>query len=159
MDGAASVITIISLALSSTRNIYTTVSSFKNAPKIVQQIASYLSHLSNVLQQLRTCNDSLYLVADLQGLIKKCAQDLENFERKIAKLSSSTDNCAERLWKNVKATLQVKDLDRMSALLQQHVTVLSLQLKLIEGYTCALEFCAENQCLMWYSVQDRLHIP
>ena len=134
MDGAASVIAVVSLALGSAHVIYRTVSGIKNAPQTIQQMTSNLRDLSNLLQQLMGYSDSLYLAADLPELVGKCAENLKRFEGKLEKLSSPTDNRVGRLWKNVKATLQEKDLDRMSAVLQQHVAVLSLQMNLLEGY-------------------------
>ncbi|KAL8823587.1 MAG: hypothetical protein Q9191_005720 [Dirinaria sp. TL-2023a] len=132
MDGAASVIAVISLALSSSQAIYNTVSGLKNAPRAIQQMVSNLRDLSILLQQLLSRGDSLHLAADLAEIVKKCAENLNEFQGKLTKLSSPTDNGAERLWKNVKALLQEKNLDRMSALLQQHVTILSLQMQIIE---------------------------
>lgn len=139
MDGAASVIAEISLALSSTQAIYKTVSGLKNAPRAIHQMVSNLCHLSNLLQQLLDCRDNLHVAADLPEMVKKCAENLREFQEKLIKLSSPTDNSAEKLWKNAKALLQEKNLNRMSALLQQHVTILSLQMAIIEDYVCALE--------------------
>ena len=139
MDGAASVIAVISLALSSSQVIYKAVSGFKNAPPAIQQMASNLRSLSKVLQQLLGCSDSLYLAQELPVLVKECAVNLKGFEEKLAKLTSPTNNSAEKLWKNIRAMLQEKDLDRMSALLQQHFSILSLQMQIIERYACALE--------------------
>lgn len=117
MDGAASVIAVISLALSSAQGIYNTVFGIKNAPQNMKQMACCLRDLANLLQQLLRCGDSLYLATDLPELVKNCAVNLKRFEGKLAKLSSPTDNSAEKLWKNFKAMLQENDLDRMSALL------------------------------------------
>ena len=134
LSGAASVITVFGLALSSTQVIYNIVSSVKNGPKAIQQTLSSLQDLLKLLQQFTGCTDQFYLVADLEDSVDRCAQDLKAFEHQLAKLSPSADNRAVRIWKNVKATLQEKDLERMSALIQRHVTALSLQLQIIEGY-------------------------
>lgn len=134
ISGAASVITIFSLALSSTQVIYNTVRGIKNAPKVIQHMISSLQDLSNLLKQLRGFTDRLYLAADLRGLVAKCAADLKEFEEKLAKLSPPANNKPVRLWKNIKATLQERDLVKMSGLIQRHIAALSLQIQIIEGY-------------------------
>lgn len=127
-----SVITLVSVALSSVRVIYETVSGVKNAPQTIQQMTSNLHDLSDILQQLLGYGDNLYLASELPELVRKCVENMKIFETKLGKLTSSKDNRMGRLWKNVKATLQEKDLDRMSTHLQQHLTMLSLQVNLLE---------------------------
>ena len=129
MDGAASIITVISLALSSSQAIYKTVSGFKNAPQIVQRTLTYLFDLSNILRRLKENSDRLYSATSLSQLITKCAQTLQWFEAKLAKLSPITSKRVERLWKNIKAMLQEKNLNRMAALLQQHISALSFEMQ------------------------------
>ena len=134
ISGAASVITIFSLALSSIQVIYNTVKGIKNAPRIIQHMIFSLQDLSNLLEQLRGFTDRLYLATDFGGLIAKCAADLKEFEEKLAKLSPPANKKPVRLWKNIKATLQERDLEMMSGLIQRHVAALSLQMQIIEGY-------------------------
>ena len=118
LSGAASVIAVFGLALSSTQVIYNTVSGIKNGPKAIQEMVSSLQDLSKILQQLTGCSDQLYLAADLDKLAGRCVRDLKAFEQQLANLSSSGANRAVRLWRNVKVTLQEKDLKRMSTLIQ-----------------------------------------
>lgn len=132
LSGAASVIAVFGLALSSTQVIYNTVSGIKNGPKAIQQMVSSLQDLSKILQQLTGCSDELYLVADLDELAGRCVRDLKAFEQQLAKLSSSGANTAVTLWRNVKVMLQEKDLEWMSTLIQRHVAALSLQMQIIE---------------------------
>ena len=132
LSGAASVIAVFGLALSSTQVIYNTVSGIRNGPKAIQQMVSSLQDLSKILQQLTRCSDQPYLVADLDELAGRCIRDLKAFEQQLAKLSSSGANTAVTLWRNVKVMLQEKDLERMSTLIQRHVAALSLQMQIIE---------------------------
>lgn len=134
MDATASVITIASLALSSIHMICKTVSGFKNGPRVIQEMTSNLRSLSNLLQQLMGYKDSLYLASDLPDLVGKCAESLRWFEGKLDKLSPSKSSKVDRLWKIVKLTLQERDLDRMSTLLQQHIAMLSLHINVLEGF-------------------------
>lgn len=133
MEGAASVITVVALALNSTQVIYNTVSGIKNAPRTLLHLTSNLRDMSNVLQQLNGFGDELYLASDLPRLISNCAGYMKEFEVKLRKLDSSQNKKAARLWKNVKAVLKENELDRMSALLHQDYMTLSLQISLIEG--------------------------
>lgn len=134
MDGAASVITVVGLALHSTQIVYKTVSGIKHAPRTLQHLTSNLHNLSNVLQQLNGFGDDLQLASELPQLVAGCAKYMREFEAKVSKLCSPKDKKVARLWKNVKATLQEDELDRMSTLLQQHFAVLSLQISIIKGY-------------------------
>ena len=139
MDGAASVITVVSLALSSTKVLYEIVVSIKHAPKCVSQITSYLRDLSSILQQLVGYSANLHLAADLPTLIERCAKSLKTLEAKLGRLSASDgNNRAELMWKNVKASLQEKQLEKMATCLQQHVAALSLQLNILEGFVSFL---------------------
>ena len=139
LSGAASVITVFGLALSSTQAIYNIISGIKNGPNAIQSMKSSLQDLLKLLLQLRECTDQLYLAADLEGSVSKCVQDLRAFEHQLAKLCPWADSSrAVRFWNNVKAALQEKDLEMMSAMIQRHVAALSLQLQIIQGYS-ALE--------------------
>ncbi|KAK0512253.1 hypothetical protein JMJ35_005381 [Cladonia borealis] len=133
LSGAASVITVVGLAVSSTQTIYNIVSGIKNGPNAIQSIKSSLQDLLKLLQQLKGSTDQLYLAVDLEGSVSKCVQDLKASEDQLAKLCPRVDSKAVRLWNHVKAALQEKDLERMSAMIQRHVASLSLQLQIIEG--------------------------
>lgn len=135
LSGAASVLTILGLALSSTREIYKVVSSIISGPKTVQQIVSTVKDLSDLLQQLTRYTDRFYLAADLEETVGKCTRDLEAFKGDLAKLSTTDTNRAVRLWKNVKVILKERDLEMMSARIQQHIFALSLRMQVIEGYS------------------------
>ena len=144
MDGAASVIAVVSLALSSTKVLYEIVDSIKHAPKCVSQVALYLRDLSSILQQLVGYSANLHVAADLPTLIERCVESLKILNAKLGKLSASHGNRAEILWKNVKASLQEKHLEKLATQLQQHVTALSLQLSIVEGFVNVLHHNLEG---------------
>ena len=135
LSGAASVITVFGVAVSSAQAIYNIISGIKYGPNAIQSMKSSLQDLLKLLLQLKGCTDQLYLAADLEGFVSKCVQDLKASEDQLAKLSPRADSRAVRFWNNVKAALQEKDLERMSAMIQRHVAALSLQLQIIEGYS------------------------
>ena len=133
LSGAASVLTVFGLALSSTREIYNVVSSIRSGPRTVQRMVSIVKDLLDLLQQLTGYTDRFYLAADLEETVSKCARDLEAFKDDLAKLSKTDTNKAVRLWKNVKVILKERDLEMMSARIQQHILALSLRMQVIEG--------------------------
>ena len=138
MDGAASIITVISLALSSTHCIVKALSGIKNAPHTVQQMSTSVLTLSKLLEQLKAYNDNLHYSADLPDSIRNCTEDLKQLQEYVEKASSKKSNKVERLKKNCKVMLQGREWDRRSALVQQHYVALSLQINIIEGYAYAL---------------------
>ncbi|KAI9703762.1 MAG: hypothetical protein M1836_007532 [Candelina mexicana] len=144
MEAAASVIAVVGLALRSTQIISTAIAGCKNASPTMRQMRASLQALTNVLKQLVSYGTRLDQASDLPELIAGCAECLKTLEVRLGKLSSLTDNRAKRYLKNVKFVLQQSDLDRMSALLHQHVAVLSLQVNILEcktisSHTASLE--------------------
>ena len=135
LSGAASVITVFGVAVSSTQAIYNIISGIKHGPNAIQSMKSSLQDLLKLLLQLKGCTDQLYLAVDLESSVGKCVQDLKASEDQLAKLCPGADSRAVRLWNNIKAALQDKDLERMSAMIQRHIAALSLQLQIIEGYS------------------------
>lgn len=134
MDGAASIITFISLALSSTRCIVKALSGIKNAPHTVQQMSATIITLSKTLEQLKAYSDSLHYAAELPDSIRRCTEDLRRLEEYVEEMSPKTSNKIGRLKKSCKVMLQGREWDRNSALVQQHYAALSLQINIIEGY-------------------------
>ena len=135
LSGAASVIAVFGLAVSSTQAIYDFISGIKNGPNAIESMKSSLQDFLKLLLQLKGCTDQLYLAADLERSVSKCVQDLKASEDQLAKLCLRADSRAVRFWNNIKAALQEKDLEKMSAMIQRHVASLSLQLQIIEGYS------------------------
>lgn len=128
VSGAASVITVVGVALNSTQAIYSFVSGIKNGPKTIQQIMSSIQDLSKLLNQLQGRTDQFDLAAQLDDTVKRCAQDLKAFEQGLAKLSPLVGNRGVRLWKKLKTSLREKELERTSRVIQSHTAALSLQL-------------------------------
>ena len=140
MDGvsaAASVITVLGVALSSAQILYNAVSNIQDAPDAILRIASYLKSLSKLLQQLSAMHHSGSLANDLDELIRNCAAHLKTLKDKLGKLITSSGNRRVRLWKNIKYMVQEKHLEKLADLLQQDLAALLIQLSIIEGYAFA----------------------
>ena len=138
MDAGASIITVISLAVSSAHCIVKALSGIKNAPHTVQQMSANLLTLSKLLEQLKAYSDTLHYAADLPESISRCTEDLIKLNEYVEKASSKKSNKLGQLKKNCMVMLQGREWDRRSALVQQHYAALSLQTNIIEGYAYAL---------------------
>ena len=133
VSGAASVITVVGLALSSVQTIHNAVYSLRNGSPTIEQMLFNLQSLSSILQQLSQSQDRFYRAADLPKFVQACATNLGGFEDQLVKMIPSAENKARKLLKSAKLIICSKDLDRMAGLIQQHVAALSLQLQIIEG--------------------------
>ena len=107
------------------------MSGIQNAPRIIDRLTPNLRNLSNVLEQLDSFGDDLYLASELPRLTSKCAENMREFETMLCKLNSPKQKKVARPWKNVKATLQENKIDRMSALLQQDFMAFDYQMNII----------------------------
>ena len=134
VSGAASVLTLAGLALSSTREIYKFVSSIKNGPRIIRQLTTILESLLKLLENIETCTDPLYPVSELAESVSKCARELETLKVELGKLHTIDTNRAIKLWRKIKTVLKEQDLERMSGVIHQHVAALSIRIQMIEGY-------------------------
>ena len=109
LSGAASIISVVSIASGFTQAIYNIVSSIQSSSNIVQQMVSNLQTSSSLLQQLLRISDSFYLASDLLVIIRKCATSLKVLEEKLERPSSMAETKAMKFIKNIKVTLQLID--------------------------------------------------
>ena len=139
MDGGASVVAFISLALGSADVIRKAISSIKNAPLVLQQTTDALNSLSNLLQQLRNYSASFADAEDLPKFIRGCAEDLAQFEKKLEGFTSVVSKKRINIvWENIKIAFQEKEIDMMNTTIRRHLLTLSLQVSLLEGYNLNL---------------------
>ena len=134
MDAGASVITVISLALTSTYHILKTASKIHDAPENIKQISTTISALSALLQQLTDYNHELQDANDLSELVQKCSNDLVELSAKLNKASPSGTGRARSLQRSFKFVLHNRAWDSRLNLIRQHYHALSLQLSILEGY-------------------------
>ncbi len=134
VSGAAAVIGVVAFALSSTRGVYNFVSGIQKGSKIVKPLLSNLQSLLKVLEEIKKRTDDFYSVPDLKEMVDRCAKDLESLKLELGKLYTIDANRTTKLWRNIKTTVKERDLERMSALVNQHIATLSIRIQMIEGY-------------------------
>lgn len=134
----ASVLAFIVIALKSTKAVHQAVSSIKDGPKQVQQLASTLQGLEGTLEQLSrsrafTESDSGLDLVEIEKLVKRCSEDMTSFDGKLKRLqiSSSTRELGN-VWKRIKIMLQEKDLEHMWTVVHGHFDILGGQLSLFQ---------------------------
>lgn len=140
LGGAAAVLAFAGLAAKSTKNIYLTICGIKGGPKQLQDIASAVKELEQILSQierssiLREADTSLDLV-ELKTLLERCEKDIEGYERVLQRLQiSPLEKGPCKTWKKVKTMLQDKDLQRTWDGIQHYVTTLGLQVQFIQTF-------------------------
>lgn len=137
MDGvssAASIVTVLGLSLQSIKVIYRVVSGVEDGKEAVQHTLYILKSLEDLLQQLITLGTGFESHAHLQVLIQNCAKDLKKFEKKVGKVRmSSSDNKLSRAWTGFKTSLRKNEVTQMGNILQTHVSLLLLQLSILQG--------------------------
>ena len=133
LSGAASVITVAGMALTSVNIIHETISKVRDGPDIVVQTVSALEDLQELLERIRAMHTRLPSPnTNLQGLIQRCATGLKAFEKKIRDLRIlPTDKRLGKAWKRVKTVLKQDDFQQIWETINQQIYALSLGLQLV----------------------------
>ena len=141
MDGisaAASILTIVTVALQSASYVNAIVTGIKDGPKQARELASAIGDLDRVLQQLSRlkilreeengCN-----LSEFKRLILKCADDVKGFGRTLINSQHLLgDKKLSKAWKQVRSSLKQSDFQQMSRIVNHHFTTLELQLSLLQ---------------------------
>lgn len=142
MDGGASLVTFVVVALQSIKTVHGVISAVKDGPQSVRSLADSVAQLKSILERLSHIQlepaNSIDLT-DLSNLTQRCATDLGNFESKLQGLNLSTDDRRfGRFWKRLKAAISEKELERMREMIRAHTLTLNFHLSLLQ--TAQLSF-------------------
>ena len=128
--------------LRSARELYELLSSLRDGPEAVRSAVHNLSQLKLVLERLERsqvlAGASAALAPDedaraLASHVEACREDLEAYERRLGKLTvRDNETAAGRYWKRMKTVLSEKDLERMSAAVAGHVSIIGLHLDAVQ---------------------------
>jgi Fungal N-terminal domain of STAND proteins len=130
----ASIITVITLGLQSSKFIFEAVSGIKGGPATVQKLVKAAQNLSKLLEQIkeiaRRATETLgehdaQFFEDLKPLLCDCVGELQHIRETLGKITRSSDST---LWKNVKTYLHEKDFDKMWNRIHYYVQFLGTQL-------------------------------
>lgn len=144
MDGisaGASILAFVATAVQTSQTIYQIVSAIKSRSEDVLNLVSTASSLERVLHQLSALvasrsrvNPSQNLIP-LEQLMRKCVSDLHAICEKLWKLGQdSSDGSTKRAWKLVKFAFKRDEIQKMSRAIQQHVSILTLQVGILSRY-------------------------
>ncbi|KAI9666158.1 MAG: hypothetical protein M1821_004093 [Bathelium mastoideum] len=128
----ASVLSFLTLALSSAKAIHNVLSAIRHGPKHIQNLANSVVQLQKTLERLERLSqcqahsiDGLYST-ELKDLVKNCAADSANIDRKLRRLDLAVDiKRVGKLWRRLKVFIYEKDLEHMRNIIQCHNTALS----------------------------------
>ncbi|KAK3323336.1 hypothetical protein B0T19DRAFT_201627 [Cercophora scortea] len=126
LSAGASVLAFIGI-LNSLQSIYNTLSSVNDGPESLRQAANNVIQLRSIVQKLQAQQSRIDPESQIQ--LKHCADDVKAIATKLDALQvSPSEKRAGRIWKRIKTALNEKDLDRMSKVIHDHSTALSLRL-------------------------------
>ncbi|KAJ4247830.1 hypothetical protein NW762_013039 [Fusarium torreyae] len=136
VGAGASLLTFLTVAFSVTKSIHDALSAIKDGPQVVQYLSDDFARLQTILQKLSQTHFTAISAADkseLEGLAKKCNDDLIDFDEKLRRLDvSGASGGRDRLWRKLKLCFTEKDLDQMRHVVQGHVQLLKLRLNLVQ---------------------------
>ncbi|KAK6074327.1 ankyrin repeat protein [Seiridium cupressi] len=128
LSAGASVLAFVGI-LNSLRFIYDTLSAVQDGPENVRAVASQVKQLHSIVEQLQNqkSSDGLDLATEIH-----LEQDAAVIQQLAGKLSRLQIYPAETrtgvMWKRVKAALNEKELNKASAVIENCVAILTMQL-------------------------------
>ncbi|KAK6082095.1 ankyrin repeat protein [Seiridium cupressi] len=128
LSAGASVLAFVGI-LNSLRFIYDTLLAVQDGPENVRAVASQVEQLHSIVEQLQNqkSSDGLDLATEIH-----LEQDAAVIQQLAGKLSRLQIYPAEKrtgvMWKRVKAALDEKELNKASAVIENCVTILTMQL-------------------------------
>lgn len=146
MDGlsvAASLTTLVSVALQSSSFIYQFVKAVHDAPHRTKTLASRVHGLHQILVQIAKLIETQHLsereeshlhLRELRRALQACANDLQKLQLKLQKLNVAQDKGLRRAAYAVKSILGSKEFENADAALQEHKQNLGLQLEILGRY-------------------------
>lgn len=133
LSAGASVVTFIGLALSITKAIHDGLSPIKDGTDTIRSLKDDSAELRKILERLSLIPMSTTDATELNGLVKKCSDDLTGFEAKLLRLDTSAANSRRsRAWRKLKAYFTDRELEEMQYLVQGHIQKLTLWLNVLQ---------------------------
>jgi len=138
---AASLLTLVSAALESTKVIYELASNLVDSPKALENLATAIKHLESILryferlgtsgsirrEELQQIDDAFW--ADLSDLLADCNKDLSNIRHHLDKINaSSSPHIAKKTRRAIRMKLQERDLEEIWKKLLHYTELFTWQL-------------------------------
>jgi hypothetical protein len=152
MDGVsagASILALAATAVQTSRTIYNVVSTVKSGSKEVQCLVSGARNLERILGQMSSIfgsQSTSYLACHLDGLdqsVRECAADLDSICEQLWKLWYDNGHDtrlgpAKKAWRLVKVAIKKDDVQRMSRVMQHHMSMLTLHIVMLNRWVGTL---------------------
>lgn len=133
LSAGAGAVAFITLALQSTKVLYTIISAIRDCPKHVKDLSHDVEQLQSILGRLAQCRAILQDDQSLAVLTRRCSDDISLFVCRLQKMQiSPTEQRTGKIWKKLRAVMSEKDLDAMRFSIHGHVSSLSLQLSIVQ---------------------------
>ncbi|KAG5789072.1 hypothetical protein H9Q69_011860 [Fusarium xylarioides] len=137
IGAGASTLAFVLLALKSAKIINESLSSIKDAPRVVNELSKDLESLQSVLG--RISGSSLQhaptsTIESLNDILKACTTELSSIEYRLAKFStSSSSSRSSRVYKGVLAYVKKEDLESARNRIRDKSTQINLYLSLLQA--------------------------
>ncbi|KAF5694406.1 hypothetical protein FDENT_1273 [Fusarium denticulatum] len=137
IGAGASTLAFVLLALKSAKIINESLSSIKDAPKIVSELSKDLESLQSVLG--RISGSSLQhaptsTIESLNDILQACTTELSSIECRLAKFSTSSGSSrSNRVYKGVLAYVKKEDLENARSRVRDKSTQINLYLSLLQA--------------------------
>lgn len=133
LSAGASVVAFLGLAFSVTKTVHDVLSTIKDGPQVIQHLKEEFSQLRSILERLSQISMSATDAAELDGLAKKCNEDLTGFEKGLRRLDIlGADGRRGRLWRKLKLCFTEKDLEHTRHVVRGYVQLLTIRLNLLQ---------------------------
>ncbi|WKT41236.1 hypothetical protein QSH57_006042 [Fusarium oxysporum f. sp. vasinfectum] len=151
VGAGASILTFITVAFSVTQSIHLALAAIKDGPEVIRFLTNEIAQLESILQRLKQVSFAFIDDVDksqLEGLAKKCKDDLAELDSRLKSFDVSTsDGRRGRLWRKLKLCFSEKDLDHIRHVVQGHVQHLTIRLHLIQAQQMSLTATQSTQIL------------
>lgn len=127
----ANVLAFVLLGIKSAKLAHDTLSTVKDAPKVVQDLTANVLQLQRILEKLKEpCTAASADALDgLEGQVRQCDEDLRELAQLIQKFQASPrDKFAKKFWKRLKVAVSEKDLERFNRQVEQKANLLNVRL-------------------------------
>ncbi|KAI1060950.1 hypothetical protein LB507_010146 [Fusarium sp. FIESC RH6] len=150
IGAGASTLAFVLLALKSAKILNESLSSIKDAPRIVIEPLEDIKFLQSVLERLSQCtlqHASISTVDSLTQTLQGCTTELSSIEGRLAKfLQDTVSSRSRRMYKGVLAYIKKEDLENARRRVRDKSTQINLYLGLLQAQSMSeLSSKADNQ--------------
>ncbi|KAF4436708.1 hypothetical protein FACUT_6303 [Fusarium acutatum] len=137
IGAGASTLAFVLLALKSAKIINESLSSIKDAPRIVSELSKDLESLQSVLGRISGSalqHAPTSTIESLNDILQACTTELSSIECRLAKFSTSSGSSrSSRLYKGVLAYVKKEDLENARSRIRDKSTQINLYLSLLQA--------------------------